>query len=452
MLAAGINMATLATCLPQGVSIPDSVVVERTFDGDPGKEALPNFDRRTVFCDIFLSERRDQLLCIGPPLLNLGKPQAVMLRGAARRFAVEDPPIPEPRRRMSLVRIALKTGDARAMETGTVTLQVRFREFCLDFPVTHVAAVARKPVSLTLSTLQKDNDPQWLADWCRWHHRAHGVERVVFYDNGSRDAHEVYATLARYSEGFELVVVHWRYLYGPAKPCHLHYAQTVALNHCRLMFGPLTRWCINLDVDEYLYSNGGRARGPVLDAVAGPAITLPSYIVPAVAGESEGRCFDSPWRARDIKAVRGRKYIYRPQAPRFSDNHEFVPRSIGYRGKTWLVKALVKAFAAFGLETIVRRLVAAKRMLRKAMAGSRGVDTVAGEPILFFYHFLALNTGWKVPKTFVQPDPEKLVRDARISAMRRVVEHGSQGEAMSVTQARCEVTDCRGQDSRLVRE
>ena len=424
-------MASLATYSPQGIRIPDDVDVERTFDGDPGEEALPDFDRRTVFCDIFLSQRRDQLLCIGPPLLNLGTPESVVLRGGTRRFAVENPPVPIPSRRMSLLRIGLEAGDHRAMETGTVGLLVRFPEFRLDIPVARPAAVPRKRVSLTLSTLQKDNDPRWLRDWCAWHHRAHGVERVVFYDNGSRDADEVYAKLARRSEGFELVVVHWNYLYGPAEPIHLHYAQTTALNHCRLMFGPHTRWCINLDVDEYLSSNARRPLASVLDRAAGAAVHLPSYIVPAVAGESGGRCFDSPWRSRDIEAVRGRKYIYRPEAVRFSDNHEFVPKSIGYRAKACLMKAL----RAFGLETIVRGLVVAKRALRKALAVLRGAGTDAGEPVLFFYHFRALNTGWKLPRTFVRADPEKFVRDERIGAMRRVVEDSRRRDAMRAAPA-----------------
>ena len=410
-------MAKLATYSPQGVRIPDDVDVERTFDGDPGKEALPSFDRRTVFCDIFLSHRRDQLLCIGPPLLNLGMPESVVLRGGTRRFAVENPPVPMPSRRMSLLRIGLEAGDHRAMETGTVELLVRFPEFRLDVPVAHRAVAPWKPVSLTLSTQQKDNDRQWLRDWCAWHHRAHGVERVVFYDNGSRDADEVYAELARRSADFELVVVPWNYPYGPARRWSCKYAQSTALNHCRLMFGPLTRWCINLDVDEYLYSNGRRPLVSVLDRAAGAAVHLPSYIVPAVAGASGGRCFDSPWRSRDIETVRGRKHIYRPEAVRFSDIHDFVPKSIGYRAKVCLVNAL----RAAGLKTIVRGLVVAKRALRKALAVLRGVGTDAGEPVLFFYHFCALNTGWKRPRTFVRADPEKFVRDERIGAMRRVV-------------------------------
>ena len=427
-------MARLATYSPQGAWIPDDVDVERTFDGDPGDEALTKFDRRTVFCDVFLSHRRNQLLCIGPPLLNLGIPESVALRGRTRRFVVEEPPV--PMRRMSLLRIGLDAGDHRAMETGAIGLQVRFPEFRLDVPVARSAAVSHNRVSLTLSTLQKDNDPQWLRDWCAWHHRAHGVERIVFYDNGSRDADEVYAELARRSADFELVVVPWNYPYGPARRWSCNYTQTTALNHCRLMFGPLTRWCINLDVDEYLYSNGRGPLASVLDRAAGAAIHLPSYIVPAVAGESGGRCFDSPWRSRDIETVLARKYIYRPKAVRFGSTHDFVPKPLGFRAKVRLVKAL----RAAGLGTIVRGIVVAKRALRKAMAVLRGSGTDAGagagEPVLFFYHFRALNTGWKIPRAFVRADPEKLfVRDERIGAMRPVVEDCNKRDATRVPPA-----------------
>ena len=44
------------------------------------------------------------------------------------------------------------------------------------------------------------------------------------------------------------------------------------------------------------------------------------------------------------------------------------------------------------------------------------------EPTLFFFHFHALNTGWKYPRRVVPVDPDEHVRDERISAMRAVVD------------------------------
>ena len=139
---------------------------------------------------------------------------------------------------------------------------------------------ARPHVALTLSTVQKDNELQWLDDWCTWHHRVHGVGRFAFYDNGSADRDAVYdavyAELARRVKGPELIVVAWDYPYGPALQHGLKFAHTVALNHCRLLFGPYADWCVNLDVDEYLFNTGSAPLASYLGRLRKPQVYLPS--------------------------------------------------------------------------------------------------------------------------------------------------------------------------------
>ncbi len=44
------------------------------------------------------------------------------------------------------------------------------------------------------------------------------------------------------------------------------------------------------------------------------------------------------------------------------------------------------------------------------------------EPTLFFFHFRALNTGWKYPRRVVPIHPDGHVRDERIAAMRVIVD------------------------------
>ena len=96
-------------------------------------------------------------------------------------------------RRVSILRV-LGTSDVDSADNPDVDLQV-------DFPA-HSGSTSRsvcpsgmppRPhVALTLATVQKDNELQWLDDWCAWHHRVHGVGRFVIYDNGSADRDAVY--------------------------------------------------------------------------------------------------------------------------------------------------------------------------------------------------------------------------------------------------------------------
>ena len=307
---------------PQSVSIPAEAGIERTFDGyDLTPSELAWCDRRTVFCDVFLSPDDRDLLCIGPPFANLGRPKAILAGGGTRlRFVVEEPVSGEP---VALTRIRL---------TGACGPAIDLRFVFADFDVRAGVAPRRPelpPVSLLLSTLQKDNDLQWLEDWCAWHRRAHGVERIVIYDNGSANAEEVRSRLAGTSRhaGHGAIVVDWRFPYGPPTRAFTH---TVALNHCRLTFGAGARWCINLDIDEYLYNAGGR---PLVDQLERrgprPAHYLTGLIVPMAANVAAGRparCFDSAVRYRRIEALRGRKYVYSPGRVGWIDIHRVRPR------------------------------------------------------------------------------------------------------------------------------
>ena len=328
---------------PQAVHIPEGTKVQRTFDGfDLSEAELALCDRSTIFSDVFLSSRGDELLCIGPPFANLGRPERVLLQGRAKSFTVVGPRQGRPR--CSFLRVRLRAADRRSMRGATVDLRVTFRDFEVAIPFRPGGLPTQEPiVSLTLATMQKDNDVQWLRDWCAWHHRVHGVGRVIFYDNGSKDAPDLYADLFRRTDGFDLVVVHWDYPYGPWKPQQLHYAQTVALNHCRLAFGRQTRWCINLDVDEYLYNASGEILERYLARSGHPVASLASYDVPMLVDKNPGRCFDSPWRSK--VTARNRKYAYQPSDALFNEVHHVVPPT-----RTPGVQRAVQLLRAFRME------------------------------------------------------------------------------------------------------
>ena len=255
---------------------------------------------------MFLSPDNRDLLCIGPPFANLGRPRAILEGGGARlRFVVDEPVSGEP---VALTRIRLT--DARKP-----ALDLRF--VFADFDIRVNVAPRRPelpPVSLLLSTLQKDNDLQWLEDWCAWHHRAHGVERIVIYDNGSADAEKTRSRLDQASERMEhgVVVVDWGFPYGtPTRP----FTQTVALNHCRLAFGARAKWHINLDVDEYLYNASGRPLADHLECRERRSVHyLTGLIVPMTADRRPARCFDSRGQVAENRSA-ARQKVRLPARP-----------------------------------------------------------------------------------------------------------------------------------------
>ena len=357
----------LAKHTPQAVRVPAGAGVERSFaEYEISDETRALCDATTVFCDVFRSANGKEVVCIGPPFLDLGYPRAVRLAGRRRRFVVEE--APWGKRRASILRV-LGTSDVDSADDPDVDLQVDFPEFGIDVQVRLPGVVPSRPhVALTLATVQKDNELQWLVDWSRWHHRAHGVGRFIFYDNGSADRDAVHAELARRVKGPELIVVDWDYPYGPPRPFELNFAQTVALNHCRLFFGPYTHWCINLDVDEYLFNTGSEPLASHLGRVRKPHVHLPQYIVPMVVDNRPRRCFDSPFRSASLDG-RGRKYVYRPAEAAFTESHDVATRATRL---LWHVRNVVKR-GLLGIGVDPGRLAAAaRRVATRAGAFSPG--------------------------------------------------------------------------------
>ena len=91
--------------------------------------------------------------------------------------------------------------------------------------------------------------------------------------------------------------------------------------------------------------------------------------------------------------------------------------------------------ALFRLAGIGRRHVGSRRRDTLERARPHREDGTPREPTLFFYHFRALNTGWKRPQIVVPADREKFVRDGRISAMERVVAGGDGAEIIGAFKA-----------------
>jgi hypothetical protein len=108
--------------------------------------------------------------------------------------------------------------------------------------------MSSEPAYLSICAVYRDEGP-YLREWVAFH-RVMGVDRFFLYNNRSADDHE--DALAPYiDEG--LVVVHdWPY--SPA--------QIQAYDDCLRRHGEEAHWMAFLDLDEFLFSPGGR---PVRD-------------------------------------------------------------------------------------------------------------------------------------------------------------------------------------------
>ena len=371
---------------------------------------------------------------MGPPFWNLGRPVAISAHGSPVEFTVEelDTPLVRPRsiaadRRLSITRVLLDEN----CRGRTIDLRFRFRDFRVNAvcrPVPLMGTTCER-ADLTLSTLQKDNDVQWIRDWCVWHHRVHGVSRIVIYDNNSANVDDVRENLSRLA-GPELVLVRWNFPYGPYSPqsrklpSPLHFAQTGALNHCRMVFGGCTDWCVNLDVDEYLY-NGGDA--PLLQHLRDrkyrnrSVVYLRFYTVPMTQDVTPRRCFDSPLRSRAL-AGGPMKYICRPEKTEVNGIHRLTPTT-RWRALRAARSCAMKLLMLAGLFRIGRMLsTTARRITGRLDDVGLRPRTCRREDALFFFHFEALNTGWSRERRVHSPHPRSVVADDRIGEMKAMLE------------------------------
>ncbi len=118
---------------------------------------------------------------------------------------------------------------------------------------------------LSVAAIAK-NEASYLVEWLEFH-RLVGVEHVYLYDNGSTD--QTRAVLAPYiSSGF-VTLMPWTSFDASVVPQYQAYA------HCLSNFGPLWRWMLFIDIDEFVFPMQADSLHEVLPAYDDlPAVTL----------------------------------------------------------------------------------------------------------------------------------------------------------------------------------
>ena len=217
------------------------------------------FDWDTLFYDVYRAG--SHVVFQGPPLLNLFD----SLR--------QSQPF---RRTFGFPRFRARHIDRK--KRGEIWLKSAADRIAIDGPIGQYDLQVQPDMAglfagrRVVTTLSKDNDLRWIADWVRYYRRIHGADGVLVYDNSSSAYSLVQlqaAMDAEIGDGVALAVS-WPFPYGPqggmAGAVHnketdwdSDFCQTGSLQHARFRFLRNARSVLNVDVDELVLSSLNRS-------------------------------------------------------------------------------------------------------------------------------------------------------------------------------------------------
>ena len=240
-------------------------------------------------------------------------------------------------------------------------------------------------------TMQKDYPFVWIRDHVLYMHRLHGIDRYVFYDNGSQNYEDLIEGLQGISrtEGVEIMVINWPFPYTRLwrlEKEQRHYdscVQQAAFNHGFFMFESLTIYAMNLDIDEYLFNHSffNLYTCLKLRSCLTPFMQLPGVIIPDCSDENEisiMRANFFPYQEKGYDPLA--KYIYKSNTKLIGhlDIHTaYEVRVMGFIREKGEPRKLLRFLNKIG-----------KILFRMTVPFFR-------REALGYYHFRGINTGWK---------------------------------------------------------
>ncbi len=380
---------TIRTYYPQAVFLPDGI--ERVVPLEQQeliglllpKQQQAYYDSKTLFYDLFVQSNR--LICIGPPFYSIGAPLAIKHRGKDLRFKLIRG---DQWRGPEVIDIKIPF---RRTQASQLDLEFVFEEFTIEVSYHYHKNISLAQRDLCLVNLQKDNSLIWIKDWCRWHIRVHGVQRIVLYDNGSSYWPTLDKELVEIDEEVEIILVHWPYRYGPFPGTFPKYKYTRIgmLNHFRLFFGAQTSWCINLDIDEFLYFDSPMPLKKYLELPKNfmrPYISLAHYLFPPgqAPAKKQARFYYHRIRYKSEywNVKYNLKYICQPDKIKQMKVHGCMQNSV----RDILLLLIKRDNISEKWNIILYLLLKIKRRLQQQRIDEREKP--------FFCHFRDLYTGW----------------------------------------------------------
>ena len=409
---------------PTPVLIPGNSACRRGFlsrqstvdDASLTEADYHEYDSRTIFYDVFRCHDDRKVVAIGPPPVNLRNELQNLRITCGGRL------IPHRTREYRRLCVVELTYDQPTNAGKNLPLRFAFPSFDVDIEVPPALPSPVEAYPLNLMTLQRNNPLPWILDWCRWHHRLHGVSRIVLYDNASDNRDALVAALTRMDEAVDIVLVDWPFPYGPRRSHKNRFGQTGARNHYLLRFGSADRWCLNLDIDECLAISGNKTFTQYLhdcDDSGVVEVVFDSFIVPPHEGQPAmaKRRISSYWFRNRERRGPYLKFAFKPRHIEYVGPHLAYPKNRGFAKLIGLPRLYDKTVLFYG--SVLKRL-SSTRIFRLFFANQFALRYPSPDEI-FFYHFRGLNTNWRPERNVGEEvesfDASRHVSDTRIGEL-----------------------------------
>ena len=393
-----------------------------------------NLDTRTVFYDVYINWNTKILYGFGPCLFNLESelfPMELFVNGNKIEFKIYQ------QHRLFFIKSKRLPNSLPKI----VHIELVFKSFThsmsLDSQQCQQSIESSSSTPITISTLQKNNDIQWVIDWILWHRRLHNVERIVLYDNGSTNRTELIKNLKALEPEVKIIFVDWPFPYGIYPN---HSTQLGSLNHCRIRFPIKHGYCINLDIDEYLVRSGEKNLLDYLNASLNYPFPGVYYIkeckVPNITTSNHigvPRVLDFHFRFREFGHHPTReftrsytKYIYKFNIPYYFDVHRTIlGKHDLFEQKLNFLKRIQYCYKKILWKIKRHRLKRQNTNLDWKHKFQPFDSNYADESEFYFFHFMGLSTNWqKLPMKgttefnsalhIKEPLIEKLSKKARL--------------------------------------
>ena len=280
---------------------------------------LDRYEDRALVYDAFWHADGQRILLVGPPPMNL-RPHYRTARYRAGGTDLQARYFP------SLSTMITELSGA-APATREIAMELAGQSFVLPVRVNHAANFAGRRLLFTMS---KDNDLAWITEWARWHHKMHGADAIVFFDNGSTryETQAIEETLLGV-DGIERVAVEsWPWRYGMtdaallANPFYILFLQVSSMSVVLRRFGSAAYGILNADIDELVATPAGTTIFELAkQAPNGLVVMRGHYMEPLADGTGPHthrdytRMFADPKRA----ASRQKKWAIDPSRQWFED-------------------------------------------------------------------------------------------------------------------------------------
>lgn len=271
-----------------------------------------SYDRHTLIYGAVYSAQQRLLRLTAPRLFNLHR--------TARKatYVADGITLPPPRIR-DFKRYSTLEFD---LMQGCETLQVSLGNWSDELPVA-IANNEQFEGLNVLYTMSRNNDLDWICDWVRYHHNAHGANALLLVDNDS-DAYSINELASAVQElgilkAFSIISAPFRY--GPSsKVCrrasNTRFLQPALINLSRDMLLQNARAVLVCDIDELVIS---RTKESIFDFCATNPLGYVRFRgywrFPDVTTTTRSRHSDHVWLSVDESAACPTKYAVVPHGP-----------------------------------------------------------------------------------------------------------------------------------------